>query len=40
MNDYRVIALRDLAKYVDSKKEPENPQAIIEQRIKERPKSP
>jgi len=40
MNDYRVIALRDLAKYVDPQQEPENPQEIIEQRIKERPKTP
>jgi peptidoglycan/xylan/chitin deacetylase (PgdA/CDA1 family) len=40
MNDYRVIALRDLAKYVDPEQAPDNPQEIIEKRIKERPKSP
>jgi peptidoglycan/xylan/chitin deacetylase (PgdA/CDA1 family) len=31
-NDYRVIALRDLARYVDPNQTPQNPMAIIEQR--------
>jgi peptidoglycan/xylan/chitin deacetylase (PgdA/CDA1 family) len=34
-HDYTVIALRDLAKYVDVKTHPEDPLAIIEQRKKE-----
>ena len=34
-NRYRVIALRDLAKYVDPLKEPRDPMAVIEARKKE-----
>lgn len=34
-NQYRVIALRDLAKYVDPRKEPRDPMAAIEARKKE-----
>lgn len=34
-NKYRVIALRDLAKYVDPQKEPRDPMAVIEARKRE-----
>ena len=37
---FKVVALRDLAKYVDSEQTPANPLAIVEKRKAEIPPAP
>jgi hypothetical protein len=34
MNQYQVVALRDVQRFVDVDKQPEDPQAIIRRRMK------
>jgi peptidoglycan/xylan/chitin deacetylase (PgdA/CDA1 family) len=37
-HDYKVIALRDLARYVDPKRLPDDPMAVIQQRLRTEPR--